>query len=297
MVRWQYTQDELDVMNRGKPPAEWTVNRAMCPAVAKSTGNPCSNPAGAGTSHPGYGVCKFHGGNTPMAKKNAALLMGTEIKEGWKMKFGGDRTLVNLTPEQALLEEVQRSAAFVRFLEEHIGLWDIEAVPPEQGAMPGYKSRNPSTSMITLEPMQRRQRKVAVDPQTGLPMLVDETSKGTPSPTEVDAWLRLYREERAHLAKTAKMAIDGGIAERQVKLAEDQGRLFASGLKLVLAALQLNAEQQALIPNLVPHVIRQMVSGEQPSLPATPSPATTATHTIYADDLIDEEGMQVRREH
>ena len=213
------------------------------------------------------------------------------------MRFGGNRDEVKLTPEQALLEEVQRSAAFVRFLEERIGMWDIDGVASEEHALPGYHSRNPSTAMVSLDPMQRPLKKQQTDPHTGLPILVDETSKGTPSATEVDAWLRLYREERQHLAKAAKMAIDAGIAERYVTLATDQGKLFASSIKLILSALGLTAAQQAKVPEIVPHIIRQMVSGAQPSLPATASPSTDATpRIVYADDVIDEQGRPIQVE-
>lgn len=268
----------------------------MCPATSKHTGEPCGHGAGYLTEHPGYGACRWHAGNTPMGKKNAALLMGTEIKEGWKMRFGGDRTLTQITPEEALLEEVQRSAAFVRWLEERIGMWEIDATEVEDGALPGHHTRNPSAAVVSLAPMRRPPTRPVTDDGTGLPMLIDETTRGTPTPTEVDAWLRLYREERAHLAKAAKMAIDAGIAERHVRLAEDQGKLFAGGIKLILQALALTPEQQAQVPQLVPSIIRQMVSGVQPSLPVTPMPVDPEGRVVYATDLIDSEGYQVPEE-
>lgn len=36
-----------------------------CGATTKQTGAPCTQPAGWGTSHPGIGRCKLHGGSTP----------------------------------------------------------------------------------------------------------------------------------------------------------------------------------------------------------------------------------------
>jgi len=51
-----------------KPP------RPRCPATSKRTGEPCKLHAGYGTSHPGFGRCKFHGGNSPTHEKAAAIL-------------------------------------------------------------------------------------------------------------------------------------------------------------------------------------------------------------------------------
>ena len=41
---------------------------------------------------------------------------------------------------------------------------------------------------------------------------------------DVHPYVRLWNEERDRLAKVAKMAIDAGVAERQVKIAEAEGQ-------------------------------------------------------------------------
>lgn len=288
-IRWEFTEEQLAAMNEGRHLSDFRKNRAMCPSRVKSGDGLCKNVAGFGTSHPGWGLCKWHGGLSPMGKKNAALLMGATLKEEWKMRFGGDRTKLDISPEEALLEEVRRSAAFVQYLESMIGTWNVESVAPEPDALPGYKTRNPSSAVPTMEPV-RQYNKMRTDPETGLPVLMDETVKGTPTGTEVDAWLRLYREERVHLAKAAKMAIDAGIAERQVRLVEDQAKLFATGIRTILSALNLTAEQAALVPQVVPHLLRQLSSGEKPSLPAT---LTSQTPLLVPSEVINEEGVSI----
>src|SRR3954464_9675466 len=55
------------------------------------------------------------------------------------------------------------------------------------------------------------------------------------------AWL-----DRA--AKHAKLALDAGVAERQVRVAEAQGEAFAGAIKAILGDLDLTREQRAKAP-------------------------------------------------
>ena len=51
---------------------------------------------------------------------------------------------------------------------------------------------------------------------------------------EPGVWVRLYQAERAHQVRVAKACVDSGIAERQVRLAEAQGRQLADVLGVVV---------------------------------------------------------------
>jgi hypothetical protein len=48
-------------------------------------------------------------------------------------------------------------------------------------------------------------------------------------------WLQLYMEERKHLTKLAEVAIRCGIAEREIRLAEEEGAAIAKVISGVLA--------------------------------------------------------------
>lgn len=52
-------------------------------------------------------------------------------------------------------------------------------------------------------------------------------------------WVRMYRDERAHLVKVCAEAIKCGVAERQVKLAEQQGLLIAQAIRGILTDLDV----------------------------------------------------------
>jgi hypothetical protein len=49
----------------------------------------------------------------------------------------------------------------------------------------------------------------------------------------------------------SKMALDAGVAERQVRVAEAQGELLASVIKAILGDLGLSKDQQAVAPGIV----------------------------------------------
>ena len=64
-------------------------------------------------------------------------------------------------------------------------------------------------------------------------------------------WLEIYWQERSHLAKVCTAAIRAGLAERQVRLAEQHGTLIAQVLRGVLADLGVDKDER------VPAVIRK----------------------------------------
>lgn len=67
---------------------------------------------------------------------------------------------------------------------------------------------------------------------------------GEPFAAEVRAALKESRNERTLLARTAKAAVDAGVAERLVRQVELEGRLVAEVLGRTLDALELTAEQR-----------------------------------------------------
>ena len=229
----------------------------------------CQARKGTGTDHLGYGNCSRHGGNTTAGVKSAMREMGRDLTQRYKseiLRFGGDRrdaSIANITPEQALLEEVRRSAAMVRFLEERIARWNLS--PVQETLVEAFASTSKRDQSPGLrQDMDRLFNSLdASDPDSPayLPSLVEISPRtGLSAFTDAREWLLVYREERGHLARTAKMAIDAGVAQRLVSIAEDQGRILASAIRAVLLALNLSPEQNALIPRIVPPILRAVAS-------------------------------------
>lgn len=88
------------------------------------------------------------------------------------------------------------------------------------------------------------------------------------------AWWQIYGEERDRLAKTAKMAVDAGVARRQVELAEAEAAFVYEGLMAALRAIkatpaQIDAAGVALLGYLesaqapMPEVRREITVGRR----------------------------------
>lgn len=77
--RKEATQKKRDRRNRG---AKLKREGGACGAKRRKGGT-CGLPAGYGTTHKGFGACKYHGGNVPnhikKAAKDQAVLMGAPI--------------------------------------------------------------------------------------------------------------------------------------------------------------------------------------------------------------------------
>lgn len=261
-------EGDIELAHALAPPSERPLTDDERCGALTAKGTPCKQRKGSRTDHPGYGNCVRHGGNTEAGIKSAMREMGRDLARQYKAehsRFGGNRhdpAIATLTPEQALLEEVRRSAAFVRFLEERIGQWNL--APASEELIEQF-----ATTPDRKAPAMRRYIDQmfadldANDPDSPhyLPPLTEIHPKtGITSFTDAREWLYLYREERGHLARVSKMAIDAGVAQRLVSIAEDQGRILASAIRAVLQALNLTPEQAALVPMVVPPVLRAVAT-------------------------------------
>lgn len=168
----------------------------------ESFGKPCKARAGLRTSHLGYGECYLHGGNLPSHEQAAHKEMIVSNIAARRF-YGGRR---DIGPHEALAEEVQYTAGHVRWLRDTIR-W--------LGGDPDSPKTDPLNSNFD---------------ENRLASLHQTTNMGL----RPSVYLDLYERERKHLVHASKAAIDAGVAERTVKLAEDQGRLIATLINAIL---------------------------------------------------------------
>lgn len=173
------------------------------------SGDTCAQPAGFGTQHLGWGLCKYHGGNSPAGITSAA-------RKEVGARLGAYGAPVDVDPAAALLGEVRRSAGIVAWLGAVIARF---------------------TSGIDLDDGTIKARDVV---QT-----LGENGR------EAAVWVELFFRERRQLAQVAKMALDAGVAERQVQLQEEQGKLLATVIQGILTDLGLTTEQATAAPSIV----------------------------------------------
>ena len=135
---------------------------------------------------------------------------------------------MDVSPDAALLTEVQRSAGLVAYYQARVE--EIAALGAE-GLVWGHT-----------------RTKVGGDD-------AGDTYEARPS-----VWLQLFNEERDRLVKVCAAALRAGIEERRVKLAEQQGILVAAVIRRILTRLNLTDIQQGLVATVVPEELRALTA-------------------------------------
>jgi hypothetical protein len=178
----------------------------------------CRKTAGWGTDHVGEGPCRLHGGSTPTVAAGSRMRLA-ERKARTAMETYGRK--IETTAVEALLDEVQWTAGHVAWLRERVA--ELEEHDLTWG-----------TTQI----------------KTG------GADGGITEAAEPHVLLKLYQAERSHLVKVCAEAIRCGIEERRVRIAEQHGEALVALIEAILAALHLSAEQLALVPEVVPRLLR-----------------------------------------
>jgi hypothetical protein len=200
-------------------PPETPPEPRRCKARSSQSGEQCKKPP----MH-GQDVCGTHGGRAPQAKAAAERRMAQVRAAKYVETFGLPR---EIDPRDALLEEVYRTAGAIDWL--HAQILDLE---PD--AVVWGKTDEVSKTATEYEG-------------------VDTTHAAA-----VNMWVQLWQSERKHLVDVSKAAINAGIEERRVKLAEQQGAILADVIKAVLGDLNLTPEQAKAAPRIVADRLRDV---------------------------------------
>ena len=189
----------------------------------RTNGEPCGAYAIRGGT-----VCRVHGGSIPSVKAKAQERLERDKLITLMHAYGLRR---DIGPEEALLEEVQYTAGHVAWLREQVAALEPAA--------------------MVWGVTEEAERGASEFPGT------DVTRSARPS-----VWLDLYQRERTHLVNVCKAAISAGIEERRVRIAESQGALVAEVIRRILGRLVLTAEQEQLVPVVVPAELRRLALPE-----------------------------------
>jgi len=174
---------------------------------------------------PGALVCSLHGGAAPQVQAAAQRRIALADAELAARTLG---LLIDISPEQALLDEVQRCAGMVAFYQRQVE--QIAKVSAQDLVWGMTKD------------------KIGGDDR-------GETYESAPN-----VWLQLFNAERDRLTRTCAAAIRAGIEERRVKLAEQQGILVAAVIRRILTRLNLSDDQAALVGTVVPEELRALTA-------------------------------------
>lgn len=179
------------------------------------TGGRCAKTAGWGTGHHGTGRCKLHGGSTPNAELAGAVQLA-------RRESGVMGVPLDVAPHVAILECIQIVAGEVRYASDQIA-----ALEPADAA---------GQLVTTVE-------RFGGENGGG-----SETRHGPPA---LHIWIVARHQAMDRLVDYSKVAINAGIEERRVKLAEQQGALLAQAIRGILAELGVGDRPE------VPAVVRR----------------------------------------
>lgn len=186
-----------------------------CTATTKESGERCRRMCVVGAA-----VCTVHGGNASQVKRAADKRAAMKKVEALVATYG---LPVITTPQQAMLDEVHRTAGHVAWLQEQ-----VRALTPDELAWGVTKVKEGGDD------------------------------RGTTEEAVPNALLRLYQDERDRLVRVCAAALRAGIEERQVRLAEQQGALLVDLIRGILDDLKLTPEQKAMVPIVVPQHLRAL---------------------------------------
>ncbi len=186
----------------------------------------------------GQRVCKVHGGMAGQNRRAAARRRAEAVAEKAVSTLG---LQVDVSPTEALLEEVRWTAGHVQWLRARVQELGVESTDLDGSG--------------TRHGLVWGTQKV-VDKQSGESPGTDTTEASGPS-----VWYELYARERQHLVTVCTAALKAGVEERRVRLAESQGEAVAGAIRAILAELGLNREQQARVSEVVPRQLRLLAGG------------------------------------
>lgn len=157
----------------------------------------------------GQAVCANHGGKTPVALAAAERRLNAERAERAVVTYGLPR---EISPEEALIEELHRTAGAVAWLATIVA--QLDELPGSPFIREGSDGPSEHGSVM----------------QWG-------RGDGSILWQRPSVWIDLYDRERKHLAAVAKECVALGLEERRVQIAEQQGELMARVLRGVLVEL------------------------------------------------------------
>jgi hypothetical protein len=75
---------------------------------------------------------------------------------------------------------------------------------------------------------------------------LDEVMEATMFGLSPSAWVKLYQHERTHLARVARDCLSAGVEERQVRIAEEQGRLVSDLIRRIITGIGMDPNAPAV---------------------------------------------------
>lgn len=130
-----------------------------CGSKLRNKPGSCRRPAGWGTSHPGTGTCKLHGGSTRSHVARAQQEAAREACATYGLPVDGDPGEILLEEEARTNGHVKWLAAFIRQQDPRALVWMVtEETARGSGQFPGVDVRRSAAPSVWLELYQKERR-------------------------------------------------------------------------------------------------------------------------------------------
>lgn len=176
---------------------------------------------------PGGTVCVTHGGRTQATGAAVTRYRNEQAAEHAVNMLG--ITDYDITPTEALLQEVREAAANVAFTRARVQ------------ALVGEKDLDDPTHPLIWGQTSEKTVQASQFPGTD-----EEFAAG------VNAWYQMYQSERERMTRAAAMALRAGVEERRVRLAEMGADVIVGRIRQILNALNLTPAQLLQADEVVP---------------------------------------------
>lgn len=218
---------DLDAKRGHDGPSEGKSAMKVCGAKKRSGGK-CAQKAGWGTDHVGAGNCKLHGGKTPSGRAAATKQLAHQEAQRMVARDG-----VELDPIDHLLDSLHLSSKLVHVWGAMVATIDDAAAADSErtGELRGALGYTENTNVRDPDVLHVR----------SLDRMLALNSKGE---AQVHPYVREYQEALMRRARFAKLCIDAGIAERQVRMVEAQVELAQKALEATLDHLGLKGPER-----------------------------------------------------
>ena len=200
------------------------TGRPLCGAK-KRDGQPCGASPKRGATR-----CARHGGKSPRAEAAAQKRVTDEKAARTLRSLGYDPTAENIDPSEALLRLVSdkaREVAWLRHMVDTVQATEDNATPLVWGKVAHEDGVGP------MGPINKDDYKA-----------------------DLNVWVRWLHQAEDQLARYATAALRAGVEQRQVEIREAEALVFVGAIHQILGNLQLTAEQQRLVPTVVPDALR-----------------------------------------
>ena len=261
-TRWVRSGEEVgaDELDRWGHPLPRSVRRPGVPGTCgvlitrgELAGTRCPRVAGQGTVHKGVGQCVAHGGAKRHGRAVGAWLMAHA--------FGAE---LDISPWEALLRAVRIAAGKVAYIE-----WVLST----------------AKSDLELEGRVRRSgegdNQILVHPDTGEPL-------GVGAFRDLSFWVSKSELWHDRLARTAKMAIDAGVARWQVERAQQEADGLARVLNAVIEGMagEITDEQVTRMRSLMRSELLQIdQERDKTALTASTDPDVAVVDSTYRENV------------